>query len=97
MTATDLAAHRRAWFTPGPGLRRLMHNRAFVSGVLLLAIVVAAIAIWYGMERMVARAGRRWIARGGRDGALAAGARGGAALFCALSAAAMTALAGMVL
>ena len=82
------------WFTDADiGL----YFQAAAAATLLLAIVVAAIAVWYGIERVVARAGRRWIARGGRDGALAAGARGGAALFCALSAAAVAALAGMVL
>ncbi len=82
------------WFTDADiGL----YFQAAAAATLLLAVGVAAIAVWYGIERVVARAGRRWIARGVRDGALAAGARGGAALFFALSAAAVAALAGMVL
>lgn len=71
--------------------------QAAAAATLLLAIVVAAIAGWYGLERVVIGAGRRWIAQGARDGALAAGARAGAAGFYALSAAAAAALAGMVL
>ncbi|MBK9116737.1 MAG: ABC transporter permease subunit [Betaproteobacteria bacterium] len=71
--------------------------QAAAAATLLLAIVIAAIAGWYGLELVVIGAGRRWIAQGARDGALAAGARAGAAGFCALSAAAAAALAGMVL
>ncbi|MFO1317518.1 MAG: ABC transporter permease [Burkholderiales bacterium] len=71
--------------------------QAAAAATLLLALVVAAIAGAYGLERIAGRAGRRWIARGARDGALAAGAGVAAAVFFALFAAAVAALVGMLL
>jgi putative thiamine transport system permease protein len=70
---------------------------AAAAATLLLALVVGVIGAWYGLERIAMRWGRAWIARGGRDGPVAFGARlaaTGFALACVLSA---LALAGMAL
>ena len=48
---------------------------AAAAAFLQLLIVAVAMAIWSGVERIAARAGRRWIARGTRAGATSALAR----------------------
>jgi putative thiamine transport system permease protein len=48
---------------------------AAAAALLQLLIVVMAITIWWGAERIVVRAGRRWIARGTRAGAVSTLAR----------------------
>ena len=68
---------------------------AAAAATLLLAIVVAVIAFWRGGERLLASAGHRWIARGGRDGPVTRVAAGAAAMSGALLAAAAAAIAGM--
>ncbi len=47
-----------------------MYLPAAAAALAQLAIVVVAIAVCYALEWCVARAGRRWIERGGRGGAL---------------------------
>ncbi len=68
---------------------------AAAAATLLCGIVVAVVAAWYGVERVAIRSGRRWIAQGGRDGALALAAGAAAVAFGVLRAAALAALAGM--
>jgi putative thiamine transport system permease protein len=70
---------------------------AAAAATLLLAIVVAAIAAWMLAERMVIRAGLRWIGRGQRAGAAHLVAACGGALFAAAFALAMLAVAGIAL
>jgi putative thiamine transport system permease protein len=41
---------------------------AAAAATLLLLLVIGVIAAWYGLERFVMLAGRRWIAHGGRSG-----------------------------
>jgi putative thiamine transport system permease protein len=43
---------------------------AAAAATLLLALVVAVIGAWFGLERVAIGLGRRWIARGGREGVL---------------------------
>ena len=47
---------------------------AAAAATLLLLLVVAVVAAWYGGERIAIGAGRRWIARGRRRGAVTLGA-----------------------
>jgi putative thiamine transport system permease protein len=68
------------WFAD-PDLQRVLPASA--AAVLLLAIVVASIAAWIAVERLVARWGRHWLAQGHRDGPLARAA-GAASAVCAL-------------
>lgn len=70
---------------------------AAAAATLLLLLVVAVVAVWFGAERMAIRAGRRWIARGERRGALTVGAGAAAAGFVLLSALSVGALLGMAL
>ncbi len=53
------------WFTD-PDLHMALPGAA--AAVLLLALVLASIAAWYGLERAVAAWGRDWISRGQRQG-----------------------------
>ena len=57
------------WFAD-PDLQRVLPASA--AAMLLLALVVACIVAWLALERGVARWGHRWLARGHRDGPLAA-------------------------
>ena len=54
------------WFAD-PDVR--MTLPAAAAALLLLALVLCCMAAWHGLERAVARWGRRWIARGQRQGA----------------------------
>ncbi len=47
---------------------------AAAAATLLLLLVAAVIGGWFGGERVAIALGRRWIARGGREGAVSAGA-----------------------
>ena len=52
------------------------YYQAAAAATLLLALVAVVVAAWYGMERVAIGAGRRWIARGRRGGAVDGGRRG---------------------
>ena len=70
--------------------------RASAGAALQLALVAAALLLWRGGERAVARWGRAWVhagRRGGADGAVRALAAGAAALVAALVAAGIAGLA----
>jgi putative thiamine transport system permease protein len=70
------------WFGD-PDVR--LYFQAAAAATLLLLLVLASIAAWLLLERIAARAGRRWVKRGGRrSGVLAVATLGsgvGAALF----------------
>jgi putative thiamine transport system permease protein len=57
---------------------------AAAAAILQLCLVVGVIIVWFGAERVAMRAGRAWIARGGRGGFVAAASGGAAALACAV-------------
>ncbi len=63
--------------------------------MLQLCLVVAVIILWFGAERVAARIGDRWIARGGRSGFAAAASSGAAALACTVFSLAVMAMLGM--
>ena len=67
------------WFAD-PDVR--MALPAAAAAMLLLVLVLGCMAGWYGLERVVAAWGRRWIARGQRDGVFSIAA----ALACGVSA-----------
>lgn len=68
---------------------------AAAAATLLGGLVLAAIVAWHGGERLVAAWGRRWLARGHRDGAMVGAARvAGTAAVTAFALAAL-ALAGL--
>jgi putative thiamine transport system permease protein len=71
------------------------YHQAAAAATLLLALVAIVIAAWYGMERLAISAGRRWIARGRRGGAVGGGAVAAVIAFCVVFAASAFALAGM--
>jgi putative thiamine transport system permease protein len=68
---------------------------AAAAAMLQLLLVTVVIALWFGGERVAIRLGRRWIARGGRDGAAASVTRACAASACAVFAASAWAMLGM--
>jgi len=67
------------------------------AACLQLAIVVAAIGGWRGLEGIAARGGRAWIARGRRDGLVARAATATTALATALYALALGSIVGLAL
>jgi putative thiamine transport system permease protein len=75
-----LAVMAVRWFAD-PDLRKVLPASA--AAVLLLGLVAGCIGAWHAAERIVARWGRGWIARGRRDGPAAAAAAL-AAIACAL-------------
>ena len=70
---------------------------AAAAATLLLLVVVAVVSAWFGVERVAAAVGRRWIARGGRASGVAFGAGVAATAFAIVFALAVFALAGMAL
>ena len=53
------------WFAD-PDVR--LYFQAAAAATLLLALVALSIAVWHGLERLLAAWGRRWISRGERRG-----------------------------
>ncbi|MEO7339108.1 MAG: ABC transporter permease, partial [Caldimonas sp.] len=70
---------------------------AAAAAVLLLALVVASIAVWHVLERIVGYAGRRWLERGQRQGLVAGVAIGAAGLGIGLFAGTVLVLAALLL
>lgn len=70
---------------------------AAAAACLQLAIVVAAIGAWRALERIAARAGRAWIARGRRDGVVARAAAATSAASALLYVLAIASLLGLAL
>ncbi|MCW5634606.1 MAG: ABC transporter permease subunit [Rubrivivax sp.] len=70
---------------------------AAAAALLLLALVLASVALWHGGERVVARVGRAWLARGGRRGVATTMFAAAGQLVAPLMALAALALAGMAL
>ncbi|MEO8506216.1 MAG: ABC transporter permease [Betaproteobacteria bacterium] len=68
---------------------------AAAAATLLLVLVIAVIAGWFALERVAMTTGRRWIARGGRRGVVAAGARAAAFGFGGLFVLSVLAIVGM--
>ncbi|MCE8051709.1 ABC transporter permease subunit [Halomonas daqingensis] len=59
-----LAVSILVWFNDPDLSRRFM---ASAGAVLQLGVTAAALIAWWCLERLVARLGRHWLARGGRD------------------------------
>jgi putative thiamine transport system permease protein len=70
---------------------------AAATATLLLVLVAGVVAAWYGGERIAIGAGRRWIERGRRRGAVTLGAGVAGAGFGTLFALSVLALVGMAL
>lgn len=70
---------------------------AAAAATLVLALVVASIAAFAALEHLAATAGRRWVERGRRRGAITTIARSAAAGAGALGGLAVSAMAGMAL
>ncbi len=68
---------------------------AAAAAILLLLLVVGVIALWFGAERVVTVAGRRWIARGGRGGVTATATHAAALFACAAFGLAIVSMLGM--
>jgi putative thiamine transport system permease protein len=68
---------------------------AAAAATLQLCLVGGVIILWFGAERVAMLIGRRWIARGGRSGFVAAASGGAAALTCAVFALSAMAMLGM--
>jgi putative thiamine transport system permease protein len=87
-----LAVLALRWFS-APDVQR--YPQAAAAALLLLGLVAACILAWHAADRLLARLGRRWIARGGRGGAVvpaSALAAGAALLLLALTALLLLAL-----
>jgi putative thiamine transport system permease protein len=82
------------WFSD-PNVQ--LYFQAAAAATLLLALVAASIGAWWLLERLVARQGRAWIARGRRQGAAPAAALLGGAAGALLYALASAAMLGMAL
>jgi putative thiamine transport system permease protein len=68
---------------------------AAAAAILQLCLVVGVVALWFGAERIAMLVGRRWIARGGRGGFVAAASAGAAMLACAVFGLAVLSMLGM--
>ena len=71
--------------------------QAAAAAVLLLVLVAAAIALWFGMEILLARLGRRWIERGARLSPALPAATIATSVLAALFALAVAAIVGLAL
>ena len=80
------------WFGD-PDVR--LYFQAAAAATLLLLLVLASIAAWLLLERFVARAGRRWVMRGGRHSGVPALATLGSGVGAVLFAMAAGAMLGM--